>query len=93
MGTAEIPRVRAGMVIIETIETKAGGTFPQPDEEWMTGHPQEMRDFMESMALGREPLSGAPLALDVRAVIYGAFLSAVEDRRVDLILAGTKAPE
>ena len=39
---------------------------------------------MECVALGREPLSGGPLARDVLAVIYGAYLSAAEGRRVDL---------
>ena len=70
--------------ITEKIETKAGWTFPQPDEDWMTGYPAELQDFVECVALGREPLSGGPLARDVLAVIYGAYLSAAEGRRVDL---------
>jgi predicted dehydrogenase len=70
--------------ITEKIETKAGWTFPQPDEDWMTGYPAEVQDFVESVALGREPLSGGPLARDVLAVIYGAYLSAAEGRRVEL---------
>jgi hypothetical protein len=36
------------------------------------------------VATGREPLSGGPLARDVTAVIYGAYLSATSGRRVDL---------
>jgi predicted dehydrogenase len=70
--------------IVEKIETKAGWTFPQPDEDWMTGYPQEMQDFMEAVALGRAPLSDGALARDVIAVIYGAYLAAAEGRRVDL---------
>ncbi len=70
--------------IVEKIETKAGWTAPQPDEEWTTGYPQEIQDFVESVALGREPLSNGPLARDVTAVIYGAYLSAAAGRRVDL---------
>jgi len=31
-----------------------------------------MQDFIESIAIGREPLSGASLAHDVTAVIDGA---------------------
>ena len=50
----------------------------------MTGYPAELQDFAESVALGREPLSGGPLARDVLAVIYAAYLSAAEGRRVDL---------
>jgi predicted dehydrogenase len=70
--------------ITEKIETKAGWTFPQPDEDWMTGYPQEMQDFLEGVVFAREPLSGARLARDVIAVVYGAYLSAAEGRRVDL---------
>jgi predicted dehydrogenase len=78
------PEVFAGEYITEKIETKAGWTFPQPDEDWMTGYPGELQDFVEAIALGREPLSGGALARDVLAVIYGAYLSAAEGRRVDL---------
>ncbi len=68
------PAVFGDEYITEKIETKAGWTFPQPDEDWMTGHPQEMQDFVESGALAR----------DVTAVIYAAYLSAAEGRRVDV---------
>jgi predicted dehydrogenase len=50
----------------------------------MTGYPAELQDFVECVAPGREPLSGGPLARDVVAVIYAAYLSAAEGRRVDL---------
>ena len=78
------PAVFAGEYITEKIETKAGWSSPQPDEDWMTGYPQEMQDFVESVALGREPLSSGALARDVIAVIYAAYLSAAEGRRVGL---------
>jgi predicted dehydrogenase len=78
------PAVFGAEYITEKIETKAGWTFPQPDEDWMTGYPGELQDFVESVALGREPLSGGPLARDVLAVIYAAYLSAAEGRRVEL---------
>ena len=70
--------------IVEKIETKAGWTFPQPDEDRSNGYPDEIQDFMESIAYGREPLSSGRLARDVTAVIYGAYVSAAEGRRVDL---------
>jgi predicted dehydrogenase len=70
--------------IVEKIETKAGWTFPQPSEDWSNGYHDEIQDFMESVAFGREPLSGGEIARDVTAVIYAAYLSAAEGRRVDL---------
>lgn len=78
------PKVFGDEYIVEKIETKAGWTAPQPDEEWTTGYPQEMQDFVECVAFGREPLSGGALARDVTAVIYGAYLSAATGRRIDL---------
>ena len=78
------PTVFGAEYITEKIETKAGWTFPQPDEDWMTGYPAELQDFMECVALGREPLSGGALARDVLAVTYGAYVSAAEGRRVEL---------
>jgi len=78
------PRVLEREYLVEKLETKAGWSAPQPDEDWMTGYPQEIQDFVEAIADGREPLSGAALARDVMAVIYGAYLSAAEGRRVDL---------
>ena len=78
------PTVFGAEYITEKIETKAGWTFPQPDEDWMTGYPAELQDFMECVALGREPLSGGALARDVLAVTYGAYVSAAEGRRIEL---------
>jgi predicted dehydrogenase len=70
--------------LVEKLETKAGWSTPQPDEDWTSGYPQEIEDFVEAVADKREPLSGGALARDVTAVIYGAYLSAAEGRRVDL---------
>ncbi|MET0744002.1 MAG: Gfo/Idh/MocA family oxidoreductase [Microvirga sp.] len=70
----------------EKIETRTGWITAAPDEDWVRGYPQEMQDFMESIALRREPVSGLRLASDVVEVIYGAYLSAEEGRRVPLSL-------
>ncbi len=70
--------------ITEKVETKSGWQFPSPDEDWMRGYPQEMEDFVDAVREGREPLSGALLAHETVEVIYGAYVSAEEGRRVDL---------
>ncbi len=70
--------------IAEKIETKGGWTFPAPDEDFMTGYPQEIEDFVDAVRNNRPPASGGPLAHDVVATIYGAYVSAAEGRRVDL---------
>jgi predicted dehydrogenase len=70
--------------ISEKIETKSGWTFPSPDEDWMRGYPQEMQDFVEAVAFGREPVSDGELGRQVVAVTYAAYLSAEEGRRIDV---------
>jgi predicted dehydrogenase len=68
----------------EKIETRTGWITAAPDEDWVRGYPQEMQDFMEAIAGGREPVSGFRLASDVVEVIYAAYVSAEEGRRVPL---------
>jgi predicted dehydrogenase len=70
--------------ITEKVETVAGWQFPSPDEDWMRGYPQEMADFVDAVREEREPLSGALLARETVEVIYAAYVSADEGRRVDL---------
>jgi len=68
----------------EKLETKAGLSFPNPDEEWMLGYPQEIQDFMEAVALDRTPLSGLDLAKQVIEVVYAGYVSMEERRKVVL---------
>jgi predicted dehydrogenase len=70
--------------ISEKIETKGGWTFPSPDEDWHQGYPQEVADFVAAIIENREPISGAALAREVTLVLYAAYVSAEEGRRVDL---------
>jgi len=70
--------------LAEKISTRAGWNFASPDEHWASGYHQEMQDFVECIAQGREPLSGWTLARDVMAVIFAAYVSAAEGRRVEV---------
>jgi predicted dehydrogenase len=82
---APAPDIFGDEYITEKIETKGGWTFPSPDEDFITGYPQEIADFVRAAQEDREPLSGGALARDVVATIYGAYVSAAEGRRVDLV--------
>jgi hypothetical protein len=62
--------------VAEKLGSKQGWSHPAPDEAWQQGYPQEFQDFVESIALEREPLSGIDLACDTVAVLYSAYLSA-----------------
>jgi len=66
----------------EKQETKAGFSFPNPDEEWMLGYPHEIQDFMEAVAFDRAPLSGLELAKQVVEVVYAGYVSMEERRKV-----------
>jgi predicted dehydrogenase len=68
----------------EKQETKAGLSFPSPDEEWMLGYPHEIQDFMEAIVLDRPPLSGLELAKQVVEVVYAGYVSMEERRKVTL---------
>jgi predicted dehydrogenase len=62
--------------VMEKIGTKQGWSNPAPDENFMFGYPQEIQDFMEAIATGREPKSGMLAASDVVSVLYAAYVSA-----------------
>lgn len=76
-----------GVYFNEKQETKAGLSFPSPDEEWTLGYPQEIQDFMEAIALDRPPRSGLELAKQVVEVIYAGYVSMEEGRKVAVSLA------
>ena len=79
------PSVFADEYIMEKVDTKAGWSYPSVDEEWLLGYPQEIRDFVEAVAYDREPLATAELGRQVVEVIYAAYQSAEEGRRVELV--------
>ncbi len=81
---APAPHIFGDEYIVEKIETKGGWTQPSPDEDWNQGYPQEIADFVAAVAENRQPVSGARLARDVSIVLYAAYVSAEEGRRVDL---------
>jgi len=81
---APSPEILRDEYIAEKIETKGGWTFPSPEEDWNQGYPQELLDFVTAIAEGKQPVSGFMLARDVTLVLYAAYVSAEEGRRVEL---------
>lgn len=70
--------------IMEKVSTKAGWSYPSVDEEFLLGYPQEIRDFVESVALDRPPRSTGRLGLEVVRLMYAAYQSAEEGRSISL---------
>ena len=68
----------------EKLETKAGWNRPSCNEDWFRGFAQEIEDFVGAIRENREPQSGIDLAIDCVNVIYAAYVSAEEGRRVSL---------
>ncbi len=62
--------------LTEKLGTKQGWSFPSPDEHWMTGYPQELKDFAQCLRTGEEPQSDVVLAADTIATLYTGYLSA-----------------
>jgi predicted dehydrogenase len=68
--------------IQEKLETNAGWNFPSPDEEWIRGYDGELTDFIDCFRENKKPVSDLMLAEDTMRVIYSAYVSAEEGRRV-----------
>jgi predicted dehydrogenase len=78
------PTVWGDAYLMEKVDHKGGWSYPTVGEHLMLGYVQELRDFVEAVAQGRQPLSTAELGREVVQVIYAAYQSAQEGRRIDL---------
>jgi len=74
----------ASEYLVEKTETKEGWSFPAPDEDAVTGYPEELRDFIGAVAEARAPKSDLMLAIDVLLVVYAGYLSAEQKSSVDI---------
>lgn len=62
--------------VVEKIGTKQGWACTSPDEDWMTGYPQEIEAFYRTIAYGEPLESDLLLGADTISTIYSAYLSA-----------------
>jgi predicted dehydrogenase len=62
--------------VVEKIGTKQGWAPTAPDEDFITGFPQEIEAFYRSAATGEPPESDSRLAADCISTVYSAYLSA-----------------
>ena len=66
----------ADVYLMEKLGTQQGWSNPASDEYFTFGYPQEIQDFMEAIAMDREPKSGMRVARDTVAALYAAYVSA-----------------
>jgi len=62
--------------VVEKIGTKQGWAPTAPDEDFITGFPQEIEAFYRAVATGERPESDSRLGADCIATVYCAYLSA-----------------
>ena len=74
----------ANVYITEKVDRKTGWQYVCLEEEWTRGYLQEIQDFMECAATGRQPLSDLALAYETIRVNYAGYWAAEEGRRVAL---------
>jgi len=70
--------------ITEKVDRKTGWQFVCLEEEWTRGYIQEIQDFMECVAHGRQPLANLDLAMDTIQATYAAYWSAEEGKRIKI---------
>ncbi len=85
-------RYFADEYLVEKLETKQGWSFPAPDEDAITGYPDELRDFIAAVSQRRQPISDLRLAMDVLAVVYAGYQSAEAGARVMVGGEGIEPP-
>jgi len=73
-----------GEYIMEKVDGQAGWSTPMPDEDWTSGQQGLVQSVADSLAGGTAPACDGELGAEVARVIYAAYLSAAEGRRVTL---------
>jgi predicted dehydrogenase len=74
----------ANVYFTEKVDRKTGWQFICLEEEWTRGYLQEIQDFMECVAYGRQPRADLKLARETIKIQYAGYWSADEGRRITL---------
>ncbi len=78
----------ASVYITEKVDRKTGWQYVCLEEEWTRGYLQEIQDFMECAATGRQPLSDLALAYETTRVNYGSSRDIVKQSFAAAVTAG-----
>jgi predicted dehydrogenase len=73
-----------GVYVTEKVDRKTGWQYICLEEEWTRGYLQEIQDFMECVANGRQPLADLALAYETIKVNYAGYWAAEDGKRVTL---------
>ncbi|MDV3310367.1 MAG: Gfo/Idh/MocA family oxidoreductase [Cyclobacteriaceae bacterium] len=85
MGNAAIAYSRDGYgYAMEKADTTKGWSFPIFEEAFNQGYPHELKHFIECVREDKQPLVTGELGRDVLEVIYAAYASAGQGKRISL---------
>ena len=70
--------------LAEMLPNKLGWNRSFVSDEVLRGYTGELQDFVECVAFGRKPVSDYELAAESVKLVYAAYMSAEEGRRIDL---------
>lgn len=85
MGNAAVAYSREGYgYAMEKADTTKGWSFPIFEEAFNQGYPHELRHFIECVREDKEALVTGEMGRDVLEVIYAAYASAGQGKRIDL---------
>ena len=70
------------VAVSEMLPSKLGWNHPFVSDEILRGYTNQMQDFVEAIAFDKEPKSGFDLAKDTVKVVYAAYLSAEQGKKV-----------
>lgn len=70
--------------IMEKVDGQAGWSTPIPDEDWSSGQQGLVQAVADALAHGTSPSCDGALGREVVRIVYSAYLSAAEGRRIAL---------
>ena len=81
---APVDRTFGDEYVMEKVDGQAGWSTPIPNEDESSGQQGMLQAIAEDLSNGTAPDSDGRLGLDVTRVVYSAYVSAAEGRRVAL---------
>ena len=76
------PGVFNGEYIMEKVDGQAGWSTPIPDEDWSSGQQGLVQSVADALRTNAAPTCDGALGAEVVRVVYAAYVSAAEGRRV-----------
>ncbi|MFM7297911.1 MAG: Gfo/Idh/MocA family protein [Planctomycetota bacterium] len=70
--------------IMEKISGQAGWTTPIPDEDWSSGQQAMLQSVADALGSGAKPEADGEFGVETVRVLYAAYQSAAEGRRIEL---------